>query len=288
MKKVLRGVAFLGVSLAVGSAAFAVPPDKPNRKPEDRTALRVVVQEPQQPAAQAQGPSEQAMTPREVQHMRGKIYMARKMYVEAIAVFQDLLREEPRNAELLNQIGIAYHQQSRLGDAKKYYKRSVKADKTYAPAVNNIGMVEYDRRKYKSAVKEFRRALKINPYEASYERNLFHGLWGWKKYDEAISAFQRAVAIDPLVFERRGSATGSVLQGMPVEERAAYYYFVAKSYAIVGDVERCALHLAKARDEGFKSLALAQKDPAFANVIQNPAIMEILGIQPLAVNPPPQ
>jgi len=283
MSRSLRGVVSLAVFLAGSFALLAVPPDKTTAKREDRSALRVAVQEPQQAGTQA--PSEQTMTPREIKHMRGKIYMARKMYVEAIAVFQDLLREEPRNAEILNQIGIAYHQQSRLGDARKYYKRAVQADKTYAPAVNNIGMVEYDRRKYKSAASEFRKALKINPHEASYERNLFHALWGWKKYDEAIVAFQRAVAIDPLVFERRGSATGSVLQGVPTEERAAYYYFMAKSYAMVGDVERCAFHLSKAREEGYKGLAAAQKDPAFAGVIQNPAIMEVLGIQPLAVNP---
>lgn len=280
----VRWIPFFVVFLAASLAVPAGSPDKPNRvQSEDRTALRAPVQEPQQ--VPAQEPSEQAMTPREAKQMRGRIYMARKMYLEAIAVFQDLLREEPRNAELLNQIGIAYHQQSRLGDAKKYYKRSIKADKQYSPAYNNLGMVEYDRRKYKSAVKEFKRALKINPTEASFERNLFHALWAWKKYDEALLAFQRAVYLDPLVFERRGSALGSVLQGMPVEERAAYYFFIAKSYALVGDVERCALHLAKARDEGYKDLAQAQKDPAFANVIQSPAIMEILGIQPVATNP---
>lgn len=271
-------VVFLAVSLAVSAA-----PDELKSKPEDRTSALAAVQQLQQPAEQE--PSETTMTPRELKHMRGRIYMARKMYVEAIAVFQDLLREEPRNAELLNQIGIAHHQQSRLGDAKKYYKRAIKADKTYSPARNNLGMVDFDRRKYKNAAKEFRRALKLNPLEASYERNLFHALWGWKKYDEALLAFQRAIALDPLAFERRGSAAGSVLQGVPVEERAAYYFFLAKSYALVGHAERCAMYLAKARDEGYKDLTLAQKDPAFAAVLQDPAIMEILGIQPLATNP---
>lgn len=283
MKKWLAGATCLAVFLVVSFAAFAAPPDKTNIRVEDRSALRVVVQEPQ--PVPAQEPSEQAMTPRELKHMRAKIYMARKMYVEAIAVFQDLLREEPRNAEILNQIGIAYHQQSQLSEARKYYKRAAQADKTFAPAVNNIGMVEYDRKKYRAAANEFRRALKINPREASYERNLFHALWSRKKYEEAIAAFQRAVAIDPLVFERRGAATGSVLQGVPVEERAAYYFFMAKSYAMVGDLERCIFHLQKAREEGYKGLAAAQKDPAFTSVIQHPTVMEILGIQPLAVNP---
>lgn len=281
--RILFGVVCLVVSLAV-SLTVSAAPDEPKSKPEDRTNARTAVQQPQQQAA-AQEPSETTMTPRELKHMRGRIYMARKMYVEAIAIFQDLLREEPRNAELLNQIGIAYHQQARLGDAKKYYKRSLKADKTYSPARNNLGMVEFDRRKYKNAAKEFRRALQLNPTEASYERNLFHALWYWKKYDEALLAFQRAIVLDPLAFERRGSAAGSVLQGVPVEERAAYFFFLAKSYAMVGDAERCALHLAKARDEGYKGLAQAQKDPAFTAVLQDPAIMEILGIQPVATNP---
>jgi len=286
MKSSRLWVSVSAVLLTAAVSSSGYPGDKsPTKHEPGRTTVpRLVLQEPQKPAEEAS--PEKKLSPREMKVMRGDIYMARKMYVEAVAVYQDLLREEPRNAELLNKVGVAYHLQSRLGDAKKYYKRAVKADKEFATAYNNLGMVEYHRKKYKNAIKEFRRALKLDSTVATYEHNLFHAYWSSKKYDEALLAFQRAVALDPLVFERRSASAGSVLQSLPLEQRPAYYFFMAKSYAMVGDVARCALYLAKARDEGYPELARVQKDPVFAVMIQQPQVMEVLGIQPVATTKP--
>lgn len=271
--------------LAASSVAQSFPTDQPGGAANDRTAPRVAVQEtPQEPAV---APTEKKTSPREMKLIRGDVYMARKMYVEAVAVYQDLLREEPRNADLLNKIGIAYHLQDRLNDAKKYYKRAIKADKTFATGHNNLGSVEYYRKKYKGAVKEFNRAVKIDPTVATYQHNLFHAYWGWKKFDQALVAFQRAVALDPLAFERRGSSVGPAVQSVPIEERAAYYFFMAKAYAMVGDAERCAFYLARARDEGFPGMASVARDPAFAGVMENPAVQAVLQVLPVARNPKP-
>lgn len=283
----VRVVIFLAVLFIAAFGAQALPPDQPDQPSSaaDRTGPRIGVQEPG-PATQPE-PSEKKMTPREMKLMRGDIYMARKMYVEAAAVYQDMLREEPRNAELLNKVGVAYHLQSRLGDAKKYYKRALKVDKNFPTAYNNLGMVEYHRKKYKNAIKEFNKAIKLDPTSATYQHNIFHAYWSRKKYDEALLAFQHAIALDPLVFERRGSGAGPTLQSLPSEERAAYYFFVAKSYAVVGDAERCALYLQRAREEGYKEMGRVNSDPAFAVMRENPLVQKALGIEPVARNPKP-
>src|SRR2546422_7348746 len=68
----------------------------------------------------------------------------RSEYAEAAAVYQKLLQQEPRNALLLNKIGIAYHQQSMLDQAKRYYERATKAEDRKSTRLNSShGYISY-------------------------------------------------------------------------------------------------------------------------------------------------
>ena len=218
-------------------------------------------------------------TPREDEELRADLLMARKQYPEAILVYQKLLQTEPRNAVLLNKIGIAYHQQAMLDQAKRYYERAVRANKNYAAGYNNLGTVLYDRRKFRQAVQQYKRALAVDPGMATAYRNMGSAYLAEKKYDEAFAAYQRAVGLDPQVFEGH-SGFGTVLQHMGVEDKGLFYFFLAKSFATMGNAERCAHYLRKAKDEGYKNLAAAQSDPAFASVLRDPSIQQILQASP--------
>jgi tetratricopeptide (TPR) repeat protein len=236
-----------------------------------------------QPAAPA------TLSPRQLEEMRGDIAMAKKIYTDAVTHYQKALQLEPRSASLMNKIGIAYHQLMQLNQAKKYYERAIKADQSYANAINNLGMVHYNKKKYKKAAREFERALQLKPGIATFESNLGHSYWGLKRYDDAFGAFSRALELDPQVFERRGSMVGVILENRAVEERALYYFFVAKTFAARGDAERCAQYLRKARDEGYKNILSIEKDAAFAAVIKDPLIQEFLAqTQTLAQTPRPE
>jgi tetratricopeptide (TPR) repeat protein len=70
---------------------------------------------------------------------RGDIFMARKMFREAIETY---LKTEPLTAVVLNKTGIAYQQQNELELAKKFYGRATKTDPNYAEAINNQGPEE--------------------------------------------------------------------------------------------------------------------------------------------------
>jgi len=229
-----------------------------------------------EPGRAAQMPPETPpLTERQKMEVKGDLYMARKQYAEAIGVYQLILQDEPKNAQLLNKIGIAYHQMTKLDQAKKYYERAIKADRTFASAMNNLGSVEYNRKRYRAAVNHYRRALELAPNMATAHSNLGYAYFMQKKYEESMASFQRALALDPEIFEHRGG-TGSVLQDRSVADRAFFYFFLAKSYALQGNAERCAHYLRKARDEGYKGLATASTDPAFAKVIDDPLVQEAL------------
>lgn len=209
------------------------------------------------------------------------LYMVRKQYQEAAKIYKHLVDKEPRNAVYLNKLGIALHQQSALGQALKYYEKAFKADPNYADAENNVGTIWYQRKKYSKAIKAYEKAIAVRSDVAVLYSNLGYAYFEDQKYQESIAAFRQALALDPQLFERSGSRTGSVLQDRSVGDRAKFYFLLAKSFAQAGDIDRCIQYLRKAKDEGYKDLNDVKKDPAFAAVLKNPAIDEVLAPNPV-------
>jgi tetratricopeptide (TPR) repeat protein len=205
---------------------------------------------------------------------RGDIYMARKMYREAIEVYKDGPSD---SAVLLNKTGIAFHQMLDLNDAKKYYQRAVKIDPRYAEAINNLGTIEYSRKNYRRAVGLYKRALRLSPKSASIYSNLGTGYFARKDYKAATEAFRKALALDPEVFEHK-STHGVLLQERTVEERAKYHYYLAKMYAQAGTNDRALLYIRKALEEGFKDKKKFQEEPEFSRLRELPEFKELLAM----------
>jgi tetratricopeptide (TPR) repeat protein len=163
----------------------------------------------------------------------------------------------------------------------KYYERAVKVDPLYADAENNVGTIWYQRQKYGKAIKAYQKAIAMRKDMAVLYSNLGYAYFADKKFEEAIASFRQALAIDPQLFEHGTSRTGSLLQDRSVSDRGRFYYLLAKSFAEAGNVDRCLLYLRKAKDEGYKSLSDVKTDPAFASVVELPAMQEILAPKPV-------
>lgn len=257
-------------------APQAFPGQAPNPSKSAEQARPQQQAPPEQANASQASAAQPARTPREDAELHADLLMARKQYAEAAIAYQKLLQQEPRNAILLNKIGIAYHQQSMLDQAKRYYERATKADRTYASAYNNIGTIYYQRKNFRKAIRAYKKALEIHPDMASVQSNLGYACFGQRQYDEAMAAFHRALELDPTVFDRGRTSTGVLLQDRSVEDKGMFYFFLAKSFASMDNAERCAHYLRKARDEGYKNLASVHTDPAFAGVLRDPSVQEIL------------
>ena len=237
-------------------------------------------------SSQATRGAQPAQTTRQQEELRADILMARKQYADAALLYQKLVEQEPKNALLLNKLGIAYHQQNLLDQAKRCYERAVKADRTYANAYNNIGTIYYQRKNYRKAIHAYKKALAIRLDIPAAHSNLGYAYFAQKHYDEALAAFRQALDLDPEVFERSQYA-GSLLQDRSVDDRGLFYYFLAKSFATAGNADRCAHYLRKARDEGYKGWTAALNDPAFAGVINDPRVQEVLRLNPPSASQTP-
>jgi len=236
---------------------------------------------PMQTQSQVSNPTANPAERRISDEEKGDLYMARKQYREAMEQYKLLCEQDPHNAVYLNKLGIALHQQTALGLALKYYEKAVKANPKYADAENNIGTIWYQRKKYGKAVRAYQRAIKMRDDMPILYSNLGYAYFGQGKYDESIAAFRTALSKDPLFFERGSSRNGSVLQDRSVPDRGRFYFLLAKSFAEAGNLDRAVLYLRKAKEEGYAKINDVKKDPAFAALLTDPVIIELLAPKPV-------
>jgi tetratricopeptide (TPR) repeat protein len=206
----------------------------------------------------------------------GDLFMARKMYREAVDSYKEALASVP---VLWNKMGIAYHQLGELDTAKRHYEQAIGLDSKYAEAINNLGAIYYAKRDYKKAEREYRKALRISPNSASIHSNLGTALFARKKYDKAMESYQQAMSLDPEIFEHRATG-GSLLQERSIEERATYHFYLAKLYAKAGSTERALLYMRMSLEEGFQDRKKYEEEPEFAAMRDLPEFQELLAYQP--------
>ena len=216
-----------------------------------------------------------SLSPREAAEMRADILMARKEYSDAAGAYVQILLNDPKNAQLMNKIGVAFQQLGDLDRSEKFYKRAMHADKKFASAANNCGTIEYEKKHYSKAISLYSKALDLHSDLPTVYSNLGYAYFADKQYPQAMDSFQKALALDPTIFDRRGLG-GTIVQQRTATDPGLFYFYVAKTYAQAGDAERAAHYLKLARDDGYAGFLSAQTDPAFAKVIKDPALQEVL------------
>jgi tetratricopeptide (TPR) repeat protein len=223
------------------------------------------------PAQLATTPSVQ-LTPEQ----RGDIYMARKMYREAIETY---VTSKPMTAVVWDKIGISWHQLGNLNAARNSYQRALKIDKKYADAINNIGTIYYAEKKYRSAIATYLRALRIEPDAASVWSNLGTAYYARKNFNEMNKAYAKALELDPTVFEQH-NAVGTQMQDRSVEDRARYHYEMAKLYASTGKNDLALQYLRKALEEGFKDKDKVNQAKEFSGLRETQEFKELMAAEP--------
>ncbi len=233
------------------------------------------------------GPSPQpAMTPFQIAEMRADILVARKMYPDAIRAYLKLCKEQPKNTSLLNRLGEAYESYGDQRHAEHWFKQAIKSDKSYASAYNNVGTVEYSKHHYKNAVDWYEKTLKLEPdasVAAPTYSNMGYAYFAWKKYPEAMNAFGQAIQLDPQIMTEHGDS-GSLIQQRGTTDPGLFYFFLARTYAQLGDAVHVAHYLKMSRDVGYQKFVDAKTDPTFAKVIKDPRVQAVFQPVPELLN----
>lgn len=213
---------------------------------------------------------------------RGDIFVARKMYREAVDSYHEALAASPRDPRLYNKIGIAYHRQGMFGEARRSYEEAAKLDAKYPEAVNNLGAIYFAERRYKKAQRTYEKALKIDPDSASIYSNLGTALFARRRYEQATKAYMKALELDPTVFET-GTRGGTMLQDRTLDERGKYYYHLAQAFAENGQYARSVLYLRRSIEEGYAKAKKADEDPAFKAMYEMPEFLAVMNPETAAL-----
>jgi tetratricopeptide (TPR) repeat protein len=94
---------------------------------------------------------------------QGNQAFAKRAYSEAVAIYQDLLELDPRNAEALHNLGSALASLGLLNDAEGYVRQAIKGRPDFAEAHFTLGIVLHAKGLNTEAEIWLRQALKLKP-----------------------------------------------------------------------------------------------------------------------------
>jgi tetratricopeptide (TPR) repeat protein len=203
-------------------------------------------------------------------------------YLDALDYYRAALAKNPSSAPLYNKIGINELQMARFREARKDFEKAIKMDRQFADAHNNLGVIFYLQRKYGAAIKRYEDAIKLRQDSASFFSNLGAAYFSKKDYVKASLAYNQALQLDPDIFERT-TRTGVLAQTSSPDDRAHFYYVLAKLYAQSGITDRSLQYLRRAMEEGYKGIDEVYKDSEFAGLRKDPRFAELMAARPVAI-----
>jgi tetratricopeptide (TPR) repeat protein len=260
---------FVGLALSFSAISFS-PAELSGR---DHPTAPSQIENPANPAKTALSPEE-----------RADIFMARKAYADAVDYYYRAIRQpgiSPYEAgRVWNKLGIAYQQQQDYNLATKAYKEAIHRRADFAEPWNNLGTNYYMEDKFKKSIKYYLRAVKLSPSSASFHLNLGTGYYRLKKYKEAVDEYRSALTLDPEILTEH-SSFATVMQTRAADPK--FYFYLAKSFAIVGRADEAVRYLRRAFEDGFKDQKLLAEDPDFKKISQNPDYVELMKHPPVPI-----
>lgn len=128
---------------------------------------------------------------------RGMQLLQAGRVAEAESAFRELLRSNPNDAEVYNQLGRALNNQRRLEEAEQAFREAIRLAPGHAEAHNNLGHVLRAQGRLENAGDCFRRACELRPDYVAAHFNLgtVHSLQG--EHARALPCFGIALKHDP-------------------------------------------------------------------------------------------
>lgn len=123
---------------------------------------------------------------------KGVSFLQNGQYDEAIAVFLEVLYDDPRDAEALKNLGIAYTEVGRNSESEKTLNYYLSLYPDDAAAVEGLGCALYRQRAYYKAYEHFERSRKLNPGSPSIHRNLGLAQMAVGQVEEGYKNLKRA------------------------------------------------------------------------------------------------
>ena len=123
-------------------------------------------------------------------HQEGRLEEAEKIYL-------DILKIDPKNADVYNNLGILFQINNKFEEAIEYYKKAIEFKSDFAEAYNNLGFLLQKLKRFDEAVINYNEAiaLKIKSEKTYYNLGIILNELG--KLDEAEASYRQAIILKP-------------------------------------------------------------------------------------------
>ncbi len=205
-------------------------------------------------------------------HQKGEL-------LQAEAIYREVLRVEPKNADALHLLGMIAHQVGKNEAAIELIEKAIAVNRAVPIYHSNAGVVYHTLNRLDKAIACYRRALSLNSNDHMALTNLGTALKDQGKLEEAIACHQRALSLKPDYYLAHTNL-GSVLQDQGKIEDAIVCYQHALSINPddhLAHFNLSVIHLLKGNLkegwEGFKYRFLRQDisryfNPKYLNLFQ--------------------
>lgn len=92
---------------------------------------------------------------------------------------------------------LALHQQGRLADAERIYRKVLRRQPNHFDALHMLGVIAKQTRRTERAVELIRKAIGLNADVAAAHNNLGNALFDLKRPADALASYDRAIALKP-------------------------------------------------------------------------------------------
>lgn len=108
-----------------------------------------------------------------------------------------MTRADSSSLQLKFQQGLALHQQGKLAEAEKIYRKILTENRKHCDALHLLGVIAIQRGRMKQGIDLVSKALAINPNISAAHNNLGNALKELKRPDEALASYDKAIALQP-------------------------------------------------------------------------------------------
>ncbi len=200
---------------------------------------------------------------------------SQKDFAGAIRYMQEAARRQPKNATLVNKLGVLELQVRDYRGASDHFRKAVKLNPKYADALNNLGAAYFLQNDTDRAARYYRKALALEETRATFHVNLAAAWERQNKLSLALAEYARALELDPEVLTTKSSG-GAVAQLLTPEQRASRFFLLARVCAIRGDIEGALDYLRKSKEEGYRDIKSVYKQQEFQKLWQDPRLLDLI------------
>lgn len=154
------------------------------------------------------------MPPPRANRLRDKFQQAQAFHqqgrlADAGAIYQDILRLDPRHADALHFLGLIALQTKQASQGVRLIEKAITLKPKYAEAYGNLGIGYADLGRHQDALVNYDKALALRPDMANVHDNRGNTLRDLKLYEASVASHDRAIALRPNdagAFSNRGNA----------------------------------------------------------------------------------